>query len=70
MTCTIAYAFLILAIVVCSIELKSRQLLHSTYKLFVVSVTMQLFGVLLQDIAYLKYAVNGIGFPKARVFGK
>ncbi|EFA08479.2 transmembrane protein 145 isoform X1 [Tribolium castaneum] len=61
MAFSIAYSFLMLGIIVCSIELKSRQLLHTTYKIFVVSVIFQLFGIILTSAAYLKYAVNGLG---------
>lgn len=70
MTSTVAYSFLLLAIVICTIELKSRQLLHSTYKLFVFSVVLQFLGILLEAMGYLKYAINGIGFPKLRTIGK
>ncbi|KAI4455348.1 intimal thickness receptor-related [Holotrichia oblita] len=66
---SVAYSFLILGIVVCSIELKSRQLLHATYKLFVVSVFIQFFGVILHSMAYLKYAVNGVGAPSLKMLG-
>ncbi|KAK4878359.1 hypothetical protein RN001_010865 [Aquatica leii] len=66
---SIAYSLLILAILICSVELKSRQLLHSTYKLYVLSVIIQFFGIILQTAAYLKFAVNGIGAPTAKTFG-
>lgn len=70
MTSTVAYSFLLLAIIICSVELKSRQLLHSTYKLFVLSVLLEFFGILLQAMAYLKYAINGIGFPNVKITGE
>lgn len=70
MTSTVAYSFLLLAIVICTIELKSRQLLHSTYKLFVFSVVLQFFGILLQAMAFLKYAINGVGIPRLRTTGR
>ncbi|KAK9720842.1 Rhodopsin-like GPCR transmembrane domain [Popillia japonica] len=66
---SVAYSFLILGIVVCSIELKSRQLLHTTYKLYVVSVFIQFFGIILHSMAYLKYAVNGVGAPSLKMIG-
>lgn len=65
----VVYSFLMLAIILCSIELKSRQLLHSTYKLFVLSAFTQFMGVLLNTSASLKYAVNGVGTPNAKLFG-
>jgi hypothetical protein len=70
MAFSIAYSFLMLGIIMCSIELKSRQLLHTTYKIFVVSAIFQLFGIILTSAAYLKYAVNGLGPSKVRRAGK
>ncbi|XP_017786554.1 PREDICTED: transmembrane protein 145-like [Nicrophorus vespilloides] len=69
MAFSVAYSFLVLAIIICSIELKSRQLLHTTYKLFVLSSLVQLFGILFRSMSFLKYAVNGIGSPKLKVVG-
>ncbi|GJQ75325.1 hypothetical protein Trydic_g23508 [Trypoxylus dichotomus] len=66
---SVAYSFLILGIVICSVELKSRQLLHTTYKLFVVSVFIQFCGIILNSMAYLKYAVNGVGAPCLKMLG-
>lgn len=69
MAFSIAYCFLILAIIICTIELKSRQLLHSTYKLFLFSALIQFFGILMQSMAYLRYAVDGVGAPKVKTTG-
>lgn len=69
MAFSVAYSFLLLAIIICSIELKSRQLLHSTYKLFVFSTLIQFFGIVFKSMCYLKYAVNGLGSPGLRVMG-
>lgn len=63
------YAMLLFAIVMCSVELKSRQLLHSTYKLFVISVLVEFIGICLQSIAYLKYAVVGMLPMKVKMIG-
>lgn len=70
MALTVMYSFLLLAIIICTVELKSRQLLHSTYKLYVLSVLLQFIGILLEAMTYLKYAVNGIGLPKLKTAGK
>ena len=51
-------------------ELKSRQLFHTTYKLFVVSVLLQEMGNIFQSISYIKYALNGIGFPRTKTLGE
>jgi hypothetical protein len=52
------------------VELKARQLFHTTYKLFVVSVLLQEMGNILQSAAYIKYALDGIGFPRTKTLGK
>lgn len=50
-------------------ELKSRQLLHSTYKMFISSVLVQAAGNLLITISYAKYATDGIGSPGVKTVG-
>uniref|UniRef100_A0A6P7GNK5 Transmembrane protein 145-like n=1 Tax=Diabrotica virgifera virgifera TaxID=50390 RepID=A0A6P7GNK5_DIAVI len=60
MAFTVAYSFLLLGIIICTIELKSRQLLHTTYKIFVFSVIVQLFGIIVVSSCYLKLAVSGL----------
>ncbi|XP_018326624.1 transmembrane protein 145, partial [Agrilus planipennis] len=67
---SVAYSFLLLAVIVCTIELKARQLLHSTYKLFTSSVIIQFFGVVFKTLAYMKFAFNGLGSPKLKTFGE
>ncbi|KAG5900075.1 hypothetical protein JTB14_016047 [Gonioctena quinquepunctata] len=69
MAYTIAYSFLMLGIVICSIELKSRQLLHTTYKIFVISVVLQLFGILFMSCCFLKLAMTGILAIKVKRLG-
>ncbi|KAL1139755.1 hypothetical protein AAG570_006732, partial [Ranatra chinensis] len=64
------YVLLILAVAVCSMELKSRQLLHSTYKLFAASVYLQELGIIFQGMAYVRYAMDGVGFPIFRNLGR
>ncbi|XP_026754438.1 transmembrane protein 145-like [Galleria mellonella] len=67
---TFAYVIVMIAVVMCSVELKSRHLLHSTYKLFLISIVAQHIGVVLQSLAYIRYAVNGVGSDNAKVFGQ
>lgn len=69
MAFSIAYSFLMLGITVCSLELKQRQLLHTTYKIFVLSCVLQLFGILFTSIVYLKMAVSGRESPKLKRVG-
>lgn len=70
MTFTLIYMLMLLAIVMCAVELKSRHFLHATYKLFIVSVVFQELGVMSQCISYVRYALDGIGHPKLKHFGK
>lgn len=70
MSFTLIYMLMILAIVMVSVELKARQFLHATYKLFIVSVSLQELGIMSQSISYIRYAVDGVGFTRLRNFGK
>ncbi|CAG9577154.1 unnamed protein product [Danaus chrysippus] len=67
---TFAYVIVMVAVVMCSVELKTRHLLHSTYKLFLISIVAQHFGVILQSLAGIRYAYNGIGNPASKVIGQ
>lgn len=50
-------------------ELKARQLLHSTYKMFITSVLLQAVGLFLLTIAYGKYANDGVGSVGLKTLG-
>ncbi|KAJ8706313.1 hypothetical protein PYW08_010939 [Mythimna loreyi] len=67
---TFAYVVVMIAVVMCSVELKSRHLLHSTYKLFLMSIVSQHSGVMLQSLAYIRYAAHGYGSDNARIVGQ
>ncbi|CAH2243390.1 transmembrane protein 145-like [Pararge aegeria] len=67
---TFAYVIVMVAVVMCSVELKARHLLHSTYKLFLMSIVAQHFGVMLQSLAGIKYAYNGFGSYTAKTIGQ
>ncbi|KAG7295601.1 hypothetical protein JYU34_021870 [Plutella xylostella] len=56
---TLAYVIVMVAVIMCSVELKSRHLLHSTYKLFLFSAAAQHCGLTLQALQYVSAAVNG-----------
>ncbi|KAG8325686.1 hypothetical protein J6590_060724 [Homalodisca vitripennis] len=64
------YILVILAAVVCCKELKTRQLLHSTYKLFFCSVVLQEVGIFVQSIAYIQFAVSGLDSVTIRDIGR
>ncbi|KAJ0182943.1 hypothetical protein K1T71_000919 [Dendrolimus kikuchii] len=67
---TFAYVLVMVAVVMCSVELKSRHLLHTTYKLFLFSIVFQHLGVLLESLGYIKYASNGVGSPSTITVGQ
>ncbi|XP_026322571.1 uncharacterized protein LOC113232148 [Hyposmocoma kahamanoa] len=57
---TLAYVIVMIAVVMSSVELKSRHLLHSTYKLFLISIVAQHAGVVIQSLGYIRYATTGV----------
>lgn len=61
LTFSIAYLMVIIAMFICAIELKALNLFHCTYRLFAFSVLMQFVGILVQGVAWSKYAITGIG---------
>ncbi|XP_047542549.1 transmembrane protein 145-like [Vanessa atalanta] len=67
---TFAYVIVMVAVVMCSVELKCRHLLHTTYKLFLVSLVAQHCGIALQTLANIRYAYNGIGSASAKITGQ
>lgn len=58
---SLSYTFLIIAVFICAIELKSLHLFHCTYRLYALSVMLQWMGILLQGIAWAKYGLTGLG---------
>ncbi|GLH08468.1 Predicted G-protein coupled receptor (GPCR), partial [Gryllus bimaculatus] len=66
-TFCILYIIIILAAIACAVELKHRHLLHSTYKLFMISALLQECGIILQCSAYIKYGLDGIGSIQALI---
>uniref|UniRef100_A0A1B0CVQ4 Putative membrane protein n=1 Tax=Lutzomyia longipalpis TaxID=7200 RepID=A0A1B0CVQ4_LUTLO len=61
LTQCLAYTFLLLGMFLCAIELKSRHLFHCTYRLFTFSATVQWAGILVQGVAWARYAISGMG---------
>lgn len=59
---------MLVAVFICSLELKALHLLHCTYRLFSFSVMLQWIGVLLQAIAWTTYGLTGLG-PKTMLGG-
>lgn len=57
----LAYSFLILAVFVCGLELKTRHLYHCTYRLYTLSVVFHWSGVMINSVTWAKYAMSGIG---------
>lgn len=65
---SLTYTFMLVAVFICSLELKALHLLHCTYRLFSFSVILQWLGVLLQGIAWTTYGLTGLG-PKTMLGG-
>ena len=55
------YTFLLLAIFFCGVELKSLELYHCTYRLYTLSVVLHYFSVIINSVAWARYAVSGRG---------
>lgn len=51
----IAYTLLLVGLFFCTVELKSRHLYHSTYRLFAFSVVMQYAGIIVLGITWIQY---------------
>ena len=58
---SLAYTFLIIAVFICAIELKTLHLFHCTYRLFALSVMVQWIGTIVQGVAWAKYGLTGLG---------
>ena len=53
-----------------AVQLKSRQLLHTTFKLFWFSVLLHTGGLALSTFNYFAYGMNGYGAPTAKLTGR
>ena len=53
-----------------SVNLKQRMLLHTTYKMFVVSMALMLFSLLMSCAAYGKLSNSGVEDFALKTFGK
>lgn len=51
-------------------ELKNRQLLHTTYRLYMVAVVAQVFALLFLSLHYARYGYDGRGFPVSKLIGE
>jgi Rhodopsin-like GPCR transmembrane domain len=52
-----------------TVELRARQLLHSTYRLFIGSVVLQTIGIGMQGLAFARFASDGVGLPTIKDAG-
>ncbi|KAK4321562.1 hypothetical protein Pmani_007633 [Petrolisthes manimaculis] len=53
-----------------SAELKNRQLLHTTYRLYMAAVVTQLLALVFLSLHYARYGFNGIGLPFSKLLGR
>jgi len=65
--CILLFVLLYLLIVA---QLRERQLFHSTFRLFMFSLSTQLIALIILSATYGKYANDGIDNYTAKTFGK
>ena len=53
-----------------AVQLKHRQLLHTTFKLFWFSVLLHTTGLVLSTFSFMSYGMNGYGSPSAKLTGR
>ncbi|XP_045617434.1 transmembrane protein 145 [Procambarus clarkii] len=53
-----------------SAELKSRQLLHTTYRLYMVSLVAQVFALVFLSVHYARYGFDGVGLHTTKLLGR
>lgn len=49
--------------------LRARQMFHQTYKLFLLSLVLEILSLFCDCVAYGEYARNGFGLPMMKLFG-
>ncbi|CAG7838143.1 unnamed protein product [Allacma fusca] len=64
------YLFLLFSALLFAVELKCRQLLHVTYKLFLLSLGFHNIGIICLCLSYGRYATNGVGLPTLKLIGR
>ena len=50
--------------------LKTRQLLHTTYRLYMIVVLLQVGGLIFLCSHYARYGYDGVGFNNSKLIGK
>ncbi|CAL4114637.1 unnamed protein product, partial [Meganyctiphanes norvegica] len=53
-----------------AVELKNRQLFHTTYRLFMGSLVTQIIGLFFLNMHYFRYGDNGIGYENSKLLGR
>ncbi|KAK7106321.1 transmembrane protein 145-like [Littorina saxatilis] len=66
----VIYLFMVIVSVVCAVVLKGRQLFHSTYKMYMVALSLWFIGLLFLCIAWGKYADSGWQEKPTEVTGR
>ncbi|XP_063601279.1 transmembrane protein 145-like [Penaeus indicus] len=51
-------------------ELKNRQLFHSTYRLYMTAVVLQVSGLAFLSLHYGRYGYNGVGLENSKLLGR
>lgn len=66
----IAYLVMVVLSVICAVVLRTRQLFHSTYKLYMTSLILWFFGLFLMSIAWGMYGDSGWQEKDTEVTGR
>lgn len=55
----ISYTLLLVALFLCTVELRSLHLYHCTYRLFGMSVILEYLGIIVQGMTWTRYGLTG-----------
>ncbi|XP_076438636.1 transmembrane protein 145-like isoform X2 [Babylonia areolata] len=69
-TFLLVYVLLLVVSIICAVVLYNRQMLHTTYRMYVASLSLWLFGLLLLCIAWGRYSSSGWEEDPTEVTGR
>ena len=59
-----------LCIISSTVELRNRHLLHTTYRLYMYAIVLQVVSIVLLCVHYARYGVDGQGYPNCKLAGQ
>nr|XP_002124065.2 transmembrane protein 145-like [Ciona intestinalis] len=66
----IVFALMLILSIHVAVSLQNRQMLHTTYKMFMVCIALEVFGLLMLCVAIGTYASDGIGNNGLKLIGE